>query len=109
MNKGTQTFIGMLGDLTNWLFGFMWFVFLIMFSLYVYMTWVPPWSWLYWIGLIAYLIKFCYNYTDPKNMVIDYTSQYRKPKPDWLIASEEYDRREREYKLNRGIPLDEDD
>ncbi len=42
-------------------------------------------------------------------MVIDYTSQYRKPKPDWLIASEEYDRREREYKLSRGIPLDDED
>ena len=109
MNKGTQTFVGMLGDLTNWLFGFMWFVFLIIFSVYVYMAWVAPWNWLYLIALTLYVIKFCLNYTDPKNMVADYTSQYREPKPDWMIASDEYQRREDEYRLSRGIPLDKED
>ena len=94
-------------EVTNWLFNYVIVLLVFIFSLYVYINWVAPWSVIYGILLLAYLIKAVDHYTDPRNYSRKYDGD--DPVSEYRLEDNAFQQHEDEYNRRNGLPLDDQD
>lgn len=101
-----KSVMGYVNEITDWVFNYLIVLLLVLFSIYVYMNWVAPWSYLYWVGLFVYLCVAAEHYTNPKNF---FTYDEEKPLTENQLEAAEFQAREDAYNISRGRPIDDPD
>lgn len=96
---------GFLNGMVELFFSYIFAFIIVLVGGYVYLHWVSPWTWLFGIAVVAYLIYAAEHYTNPKN----YVNTPDRPPTEWELEAAEFQRREDEWNDKMGYERDDPD
>lgn len=94
-----------LGAIVELFFSYIFAFVIVLIGGYIYLHWLAPWTWLFWILVFIYVCYAAEHYTNPKN----YVNTPDPPPTEWELEDAEFQRREDEWNDLRGYPRDDPD